>query len=63
MHHPAGDINTVDAVQVIVQKQKTNESALSESLYPSGIKLTTLGIDNNRNGNDIYYVDILNSDI
>lgn len=35
-----------NAVQVIVQNQKTNQSVLKHSLYPSGIKITSLGIDN-----------------
>ncbi len=63
MHHDSLDSTQVDAVQVIVQNQKTNQSVLSQTLYPSGIKLTTLGIDSERQGNDIYYVDIFNSDI
>ena len=48
MHHPVGDLNTVDAVQIVVQNQKNNQSALNKTIYPSGVKLTTLGIDNTR---------------
>lgn len=63
MYHSGTDYNTADAVQVVVQNQKTNQSVLKESLYPSGIKLTSLGIDATREGNDIYYIEIFNSDI
>ena len=50
-------------VQVSVQNQKTNQSVLLEELYPSGVMLKPLVIDTNKNGNDIYYVDIANGDI
>lgn len=48
MHHPGTDVNTVNAVQVVVQNQKTNQSMLNQELYPSGIKLADLKIDENR---------------
>lgn len=57
------DANTVGAVQVSVRKQKTNISALNPSVYPSDIKITTLGIDNTRSGDDKYYIEISNNDI
>ncbi len=57
------DANTVGAVQVSVRKRKTNISALNPSVYPSDIKITTLGIDNTRSGDDKYYIEISNSDI
>jgi len=41
---------TIAATQVIVQNQKTNQSVLKQSEYPSGIKITTFGIDNNIEG-------------
>ena len=63
MHHTSSNSSQVNAVQVAVQSQKTNQTVLSTSLYPSGIKLTNLNIDAIRNGDDVYYVDILNSDI
>ena len=63
MHHTSSNSSQVNAVQVAVQSQKTNQTVLSTSLYPSGIKLTNLNTDVTRNSDDIYYVDILNSDI
>ena len=63
MHHPSSNISQVDAVQVVVQNQKTNQSVLKSKDYPSGIKLTNLKIDTEREGNDIYYIEIFNSDI
>jgi hypothetical protein len=56
MHHPGTDINSVDAVQVVVQNQRTNQSMLNERLYPSGIKLASLKIDDTRSGDDKYYI-------
>ena len=63
MHHTSSTSSQINAVQVTVQSQKTNQTVLKTSSYPSGIKLTNLNIDATRNGDDIYYVDILNSDI
>lgn len=60
MHHSGAQ---VDGVQVIVQNQKTNQSVLNEDLYPSGIKFTTLQIDNEKKGNDIYYILLGDNDI
>jgi hypothetical protein len=56
MHHPGTDINSVDAVQVVIQNQRTNQSMLNERLYPSGIKLASLKIDDTRSGDDKYYI-------
>lgn len=52
----------IDGVQVIVNTQNTNRTILKNSLYPSGIKLTTLSVDTTRETDDKYYVEILNSD-
>lgn len=52
-----------NAVQVIVQNQKTNQSVLKHSLYPSGIKITSLGIDNEIQNDEKYYIEIGDSDI
>ena len=49
-----------DKVQITVQNQRTNQSVLLESAYPSGVMLKSLIADTDRNGNDIYYVDIAN---
>lgn len=59
-HDQDGNIN---GVQIIVQNQKTNRSALNQVVYPSGIKLTTLGYDETRPGDDKYYVEISSDDI
>lgn len=56
LHH-LNDI--IDGIQVSVRNQKTNESVLNKTLYPSEIKLTTLNTDDNGN----YYIEISNSDI
>ena len=50
-------------VQVIVQNQKTNQSILKKSLYPSGIKITNLIIDNDKKTDDRYYIEISDKDI
>ena len=50
-------------VQVIVQNQKTNHSILKKSLYPSGIKITNLIIDNDKKTDDKYYIEISDKDI
>ena len=63
LHHSNSDRTQVDGVQVVVQNQKTNQSVLASQTYPSGVKLTNLHIDSERQGNDIYYIDIFNSDI
>ncbi len=54
---------TIAATQVIVQNQKTNQSVLKQSEYPSGIKITTFGIDNNIEGQEKYYININDNDI
>ena len=63
LHHPLTDVTAIDGIQVVVQNQKTNQSVLSESEYPSGIMLTNLKIDTERDGDDIYYIIISNKDI
>ena len=50
-------------VQAIVQNQKSNQFALNKTKYPSGIKLSKINIDENREGADKYYIQISNSDI
>lgn len=61
-YNSLSDINQ-NAVQVIVQNQKTNQSVLKRSLYPSGIKITSLHIDNEIKGEEKYYIEINSSDI
>jgi hypothetical protein len=46
----------LNAVQVVVRNQKTNVSVLNPVKYPSGIKITTLGIDPLKDKDDKYYI-------
>lgn len=50
-------------VQVTIVNQKTNSSALSVAKYPSAIMLTQLKRDDERPGEDKYYIDIKASDL
>jgi hypothetical protein len=50
-------------VQVIVNNQSTNLSALSSSLYPAGIKVTKLLVDSDISSNDKYYIEINPEDL
>lgn len=51
------------AVQLTVQKQKTNQSALSRTKYPSGIKICQYVENSNVTDNYKYYIELLDSDI
>lgn len=50
-------------VQVAVNNQNTNLSELDSQKYPVGIKLATLQIDENKSGNDKYYITVSASDL
>lgn len=53
-------------VQVTVQNQKTNQSVLSRLRYPSGIKITSLSIDNSeerKSSSEKYFIRIQPEDI
>lgn len=50
-------------VQIVISNQNTNLSALTSSLYPAGIKITDLHIDNSISGNDKYYIEIRPEDL
>ena len=50
-------------VQVIVSNQNTNISVLKTSLYPTGIKITNINIDNSIVGDNKYYINISPSDL
>ena len=50
-------------VQVIVSNQNTNMSVLKTSLYPTGIKITNINIDNSIVGDNKYYINISPSDL
>ena len=54
---------TIEATQVIVQNQKTNQSVLKRSLYPSGIKITSFEADNEIKGEEKYFIVINSNDI
>ena len=50
-------------VQVVVNDKNTNQSVLNTTLYPAGIKITTLQVDNSVSGNMKYYIEITPNDI
>lgn len=56
-------VSDIKNVQVIISDQNTNISSLKSDLYPSAIKITTLGIDNNIIGDDKYYITISPGDL
>lgn len=56
-------IEEIKNVQVIISNQNTNLSALAPSLYPAGIKLTTLQKDESRAGDDKYFITINPEDL
>ena len=62
LHHSSQN-SLIDAVQIIIKNQKTNQSVLNQNLYPSGIKLCTLFTDQDRETDDKYYVVIYPTDI
>lgn len=52
-----------DAVQVTVRRQSDNKNMLKQADYPGGVKITSLQIDQNREGEDKYYITLSGSDI
>ena len=64
-YNSTSDLKKIAPVQIIVQSQKTNKTALKsdQNHYPSGIKLSTYEIDNERSGPDKYYVTITADDL
>lgn len=52
-----------DCAQIVVQNQKTNQSVLKRSVYPSGIKISTITIDNTVDSDEKYYIEINSNDI
>ena len=52
-----------DCAQVVVQNQKTNQSVLKRSAYPSGIKISTISIDDTIDSDEKYYIEINGNDI
>jgi len=47
-----------DLIQVTVQNQKTNQSVLSQNLYPSGIKITSLKTNLEKEDEEKYFITI-----
>lgn len=50
-------------VQIIINNQNTNLSVLDPVLYPSGIKITSLNVDNSIKADNKYYVYISSNDL
>jgi len=62
----------LNLVQISVQNQNTNYSALrvqeedgdsTKPVYPAGIKMAKIEIDNNRNSDDKYFVVVKSEDL
>ena len=62
VYNSINDINP-NLIQISVQNQNTNYSALNLEYYPAGIKTVSLQIDENRTSQDKYYVIINNNDL
>lgn len=56
-------IKDIKNVQVVVSNQNTNLSVLNIDKYPTGIKITNLGIDNDVNGDNKYFIIIEPEDL
>lgn len=62
-YNQVSELHPTKPVQIMVQNQRTNSYALSDTKYPSGIMLTTLEKDSARAGQDKYYIEIAATDI
>ena len=60
IYNAAADIANV---QISLTNQKTNKSALKNSLYPSGIKIANLSYDSTVQDDYKYYVQINTTDL
>ena len=56
-------ISDIKKVQISLTNQRTNLSALKNSLYPSGIKIADIIEDENATDDFKYYVEIAASDL
>jgi hypothetical protein len=56
-------IEDIKNVQVIINNQSNNLSALDSEKYPAGIKITNLNTDNEISGDSKYYITISPSDL
>lgn len=59
-YNQAADIKNV---QISLVRQKTNQSAFNQTKYPSGIKITSLTLDDTKQDNYNYYVQISSDDV
>ena len=63
VYNTESEISADRPVQVSVRYQKTNESVLDSTKYPSNIMLTDLKKDLTKTGSDKYYIEIKPSDL
>ena len=63
VYNTESEIHADRPVQISIRHQKTNESVLDTTKYPSNIMLTDLKKDTERAGNDKYYVQIKPTDL
>jgi hypothetical protein len=57
------DSDDIKNVQVIVNYQNNNLSALNSTKYPAGIKIDTLKVNNDIQGDNKYYITLSKSDL
>ena len=57
------NIKDIKNVQIIISDQNTNISALDGKLYPAGIKITSINIDEDITNDEKYYVTISSEDL
>lgn len=57
------NVDEIKNVQVIINNQNTNLSALDPKLYPAGIKITELQVDYGAIGDDKYFISIAPEDL
>lgn len=63
VYNTESEIHAERPVQINIRHQKTNESVLDTTKYPSNIMLTDLKKDTERAGNDKYYIQIKPTDL
>lgn len=56
-------LEDIDSMQITVSNQYTNLNVLNPELYPCGIKLAPISIDDTRETEDKYYVEIESGDL
>jgi len=60
---PYNSIDEIMNAQVSISNQKTNVSALSSTLYPAAIKITSISTDTSITTDEKYYIEINPSDL